>query len=194
MQQILTATARRRRVDVGMSVGVATGELHLYLAGGRVPSSSCAVRSVVDRCLELETAASSGQVLVDVPAASLRAIRAEGRDTNGAVHLHEVANPTAPVVHLTNEARRGDTLLDPAVADAVAAGRPPEHRRAVRPVPGHFRVPEPENSVATAPLLDRPSTVSACGVRRDVGLRHELRCGPGGGKLILTGRRSEHNR
>lgn len=184
MQQILTATARRRRVDVGMSVGVATGELHLYLAGGRVPEL-VACGPVVDRCLELETAASSGQVLVDVPAASLRAIGAEGRDTNGAVHLHEVANPTAPVVHLTNEARRGDTLLDPAVADAVAAGAAPEHRRAVVAF-GHFRVPEPENSAATAPLLDRvfDSVRAAC----DETSVCVMNCDAdrGGGKLILT--------
>lgn len=186
MQSVLQAAARRQRVDVGMSVGVATGRLDLYLAGSLVPEL-VVCGPVVDTCLALETAASTGQVFAAVhpdTLATLDAATLRHGELIEVVSIGTHVEPSAP-----RSAPDGDPseLLDPAVVATLEAGAPPEHRHAVVGFV-HFDLPDSRDSDpdATGAHLDRIFDVvrdachatMVCVLNCDVDTR--------GGKVILT--------
>lgn len=112
MQDILRTVARRERVDVAMSVGVASGEIWLHLVG-ELHRVLVVTGPAVECCLELESAAAPGEVRVTTDAT--------GEFESG---------PAASSGHADDRLDR-IALLDPQVAAAVDAGASPEHRRAV---------------------------------------------------------------
>ncbi len=184
MQSTLMTAARRKRVDIGMSVGVATGEVHLYLGGSSVPELVVSGHAV-DRCLALETAATTGQVLVDIPTEVLVAIGAHtGQQVDG-VELLTIDQPAKPAPRARSSRYVKWPPIDPEVASALAAGATAEHRRAVIGFV-HFDL-APDADVATSStaidqlfdaIRDACDETAVCVINCDADSR--------GGKVILT--------
>lgn len=148
----LRGAARREKVAVGMSIGVATGELDLYLAGSLVPEL-VVCGPVVDKCLALETAASTGQVFASVPEATLTSLEAATRRHGELTEVTAIGNPARPLPPHGSRSPDPSVPLDPAVVAALDAGAPPEHRHAVIGFV-HFDLPGDRDPEATGAYLD----------------------------------------
>lgn len=159
--------ARRRRVRVGMSVGVASGTVHLHRVGRRfdlLVAHGPAVREV----LRLESAAEAGEVLA----------------TDGLVHEEDEIE--LPIVLRDPPGTAFGHVIDPHVEVALRDGLGAEHRRSVV---GFIRFAVDDR---TAPLEEIDAELHelvdcvdrACEATEVTLLNFDV--DPIGGKLILT--------
>ena len=111
MMDAFTKAARRHRVGVQISVGVASGLVHLHRCGRRF-NTLVVHGPAVAEVQRLETAAAGGQILAaDGPVTSVQA---------GGNGTHRLGPPPAHA-----------NLVDPSIAAALDRGDLAEHRRAV---------------------------------------------------------------
>lgn len=186
MRTALRSTTRRRRIKLGMSVGVAGGPIALHLVGHR--NLELVVSGpVVDRCLELESAAAEGQILTDRASSPADVVVGNAVHDLGALELIDLRD--APIdLHPPDEWRRSRSEsppLDPLVAAAIAEGATGEHRRAVVAFAGFDVDPADDSETAHRRLEDLVGTAQDLCHEFGVAL---INCdvAPGGGKLTLT--------
>ena len=136
----LTAASQMRRrlrggaaglppVTLRMSVGVCSGEVHLFTVGTEHPMLVSA-GSTVSSALRLETAASAGEILAMVAPSALAAVGASTAAAPNGDLIGRLRRPAvASVPPVFGRRPRGD-VLDPALRAAVLGGARAEHRHA----------------------------------------------------------------
>ncbi|MEI2655477.1 MAG: tetratricopeptide repeat protein [Microthrixaceae bacterium] len=169
MRRCFLAAARRSKVKVTMSIGVATGGVHLHRVGSTtrvLVAHGSAVRTV----LELESAASGGEILIGA------APRAAGGPTGPS---------SAPPPPVPSTARDAYALLDPYVATALRSGDGTEHRHSVVAFVRYDIDPEASPSQVddlVRPLFD--VIEAACAASQVTILNSDVEAD--GGKVTLT--------
>jgi len=125
MMDAFGRAARRRRVGVQISVGVASGLVHLHRCGRRF-NTLVVHGPAVAEVQRLETAASGGQILAaDGPVTSAQANGNGNGDGNGD------GNGNGTRTRRLGPSPAHDKLVDPSIAAALDRGDLAEHRRAV---------------------------------------------------------------
>lgn len=184
MQAVLDRVARRARVNLGMSVGVAAGRFRVAALGDGHPEL-LVWGPAVDQCLRLESAADQGQILVDPSLMDATGHQVAGDSQRAAPSAAlRIDVPPIPEPPRRPPENPGCALIDPLVERAIEEGALPEHRRAVVGFV-HFRIGDGPDAVAPAELRGLVEVVESACERFDVCL---LNCDVdvGGGKFTLT--------